>query len=195
MGHYVFGYGSLLERWDPGNGLAAARVQAAPRLTELHDYRRTWNVAMDNTRTVPGYKYYVDAATGERGDWFVSFLNVVPDLGSRVNGVLFAVTDDSLAELDERERNYDRVEISDRLSPAVDGEAWVYTGTGAAVDRFEAGALTDRAVVPREYYRSVIDDFEAAGANALERFIELTDPPTCPVLDLERVDLPEGSGA
>ena len=166
---YVFGYGSLLERWRD----RAEHDEPTP--AELGGYRRTWNVAMDNLRTIPGYKYYVDRATGERGAWFVTFLNVVVDPRATVNGVLFAVTGDQLAELDERERNYNRIEVSARLSPAVDGEAWVYAGSDAAVRRFAVGHRTGRAVVSLDYYERVLGDFAALGPDAADTFKQLTD--------------------
>jgi hypothetical protein len=115
----------------------------------------------------------------------------VPDPGSEVNGVLFAVTEAGLAELDERERNYERVEISADLTPAPDGRAWVYTGSAAAVRRFTVGERSDRAVISRAYYQKVVDDFSAIGAAELTAFEQLTDPPPCPVLDLRRVDVPD----
>jgi cation transport regulator ChaC len=187
--HYVFGYGSLLERWRRRE--VAGNSREGPRLATLRRYRRTWNVAMDNRQTIPGYKYYVDAASGERHDWFVTFLNVVPDPGSEVNGVLFAVTEEGLAELDERERNYERVEISADLAPSLDRRAWVYTGSAAAVGRFAVGERSDRAVISRAYYQRVLDDFSAIGPGALTAFEQLTDPPPCQVLDLRRVDVPD----
>ena len=52
---YVFGYGSLLER----------RHEPAHGLSELTGFRRTWNVAMDNRQTIPGYKHYLDQAAFE----------------------------------------------------------------------------------------------------------------------------------
>jgi cation transport regulator ChaC len=182
---YVFGYGSLLERRQPRD-----HADSEPTPAELRGYRRTWNVAMDNLRTIPGYKYYVDRATGERGGWFVTFLNVVADSHASVNGVLFVVTGDQLAELDERERNYNRIEISAQLSPPVDGETWVYAGADAAVCRFAVGRRTGRAVVSLDYYERVIGDFAALGPGAADRFKQLTDPPPCPVIDLRRVDVP-----
>jgi gamma-glutamylcyclotransferase (GGCT)/AIG2-like uncharacterized protein YtfP len=163
---------------------------AAPLVCELNGYRRTWNVAMDNAQTIPGYKLYVDAATGARGDWFVTFLNVVRDERASVNGVLFEVTPRTLQALDQRERNYSRIEVSADLDQPVDGEVWVYAGAAAAVRRFELGHRTGRAVVPSEYRRQVAEDFAAVGPGHRERFIELTDPPPCPVVDLRRIDLP-----
>lgn len=183
---YVFGYGSLLERWQRRDG----HPSAGPWPAELAGYRRTWNVAMDNRLTIPGYKYYVERATGERRDWFVTFLNVVPDPGSKVNGLLFAVTEEELSELDRRERNYERIEIRSPLSPKPSGRAWLFAGSAAAIGRFETGHRAGRAVISRDYQQRVLDDFAAMGDPALAAFTELTDPPPCPVLDLDRIDLP-----
>ncbi len=174
----MFGYGSLLERVLGGRDVVC----------ELDGYRRTWNVAMDNSRTIPGYKHYVDEATGERKPWFVTFLNIVPDERACVNGVLFAADTPLLERLDLRERNYERVDVSARLREPPDGQVWAYVGVADAVGRFELGRRTGRGVISREYYARVRADF--AGAGALERFDELTDPPPCPILALRRIDHP-----
>src|SRR3954452_9313466 len=78
---FVFGYGSLVEALDAGG-----------RAAHLDGYRRRWQVAMDNSRDLPGYKYYVDPRTGERPRVFVAFLDLAPDPRARVNGVLFPAT-------------------------------------------------------------------------------------------------------
>jgi hypothetical protein len=103
----VFGYGSLLEG-------------AAGTPCRLPGHRRRFGVAMDNRRTIPGYKYYLDAATGERPAVFVAFLDIVEDPGSAVEGLSFEVDAAALAALDDRERNYRRVEV--------DGRLWAYAG-------------------------------------------------------------------
>jgi hypothetical protein len=188
---HVFGYGSLLERWDrPGPAGGRGRPAPAVAVAELAGYRRTWNVAMDNTRTIPGYKYYVDPATGERGSWFVTFLNIVPDPAARVNGVIFAVTPALLARLDARERNYERIDVGARVSPPRPGRVWAYAGTAAAVGRYELGSRSGRAVISRRYRDGVLEDFGAVGAAARSRFLQLTDPAPCPLLDLQRIEVP-----
>jgi gamma-glutamylcyclotransferase (GGCT)/AIG2-like uncharacterized protein YtfP len=183
---YVFGYGSLMERSD-GDGTDD------PLVCELRNYRRTWNVAMDNTQTIPGYKHYVDCKTRIRGPWFVTFLNIVPDPNAIVNGVMLEVDDELLAELDEREHNYERLDVSADLSEAVDGRVWAYVGSRAAMRRFRVGKHTSRAVVSRGYYDRVRTDFTGVGPDALQRFTDLTDPVPCPILDLRRIDHPASS--
>jgi cation transport regulator ChaC len=187
MSGFVFGYGSLLEQWTAAGPL--------PVVCELANHRRTWNVAMENARTIPGYKYYVDAVTGDRPDCFVTFLNIVRDPGHTVNGVVFEVSGETLSQLDRRERNYERIDVSDDVSVPVDGRVWAYTGTGPAVARFELGRRESRAVVSRQYHDRVLEDFERIGPEARQRFISLTDPAPCPIVDLRRIDVPEQAAA
>jgi cation transport regulator ChaC len=187
-GEHVFGYGSLLQHSTRARGLGARRRAVA---CELANYRRTWNVAMDNTRTIPGYKYYVDAVTGARPPWFVTFLNIVPDPGGTVNGVVFEVTRELLSQFDERERNYARIDVTSDVSLPMDGRVWAYTGRDTATGRFELGLQTGRAVISRRYHDEVLADFETVDIRARQRFVELTDPPPCPIVDLQRIEVPD----
>jgi gamma-glutamylcyclotransferase (GGCT)/AIG2-like uncharacterized protein YtfP len=137
----------------------------------LRDHRRGWGVAMDNRRTIPGYKFYVDPATGERPAVFVTFVCIWPEPGGTVEGVVFEVDDDGLAALDRRERNYDRRDVSAHVDG--DGTVWAYLASDAGRERFAAGRAAGTAVVSEEYLASVPG----------------TDPPPLPVLPLLRRDV------
>jgi len=104
---------------------------------------------MDNRRTIPGYKFYVDAETGERPAVFVTFVCIWPEPGASVEGVLIEVGDAGLAALDARERNYDRHDVSPHLD--VDGPVWAYAASAAGRERFAAGHAAGTAVVSEEY--------------------------------------------
>jgi hypothetical protein len=132
---------------------------------------------MDNTRDIPGYKYYVDAQTGERPPVFVAFLDLEPDADTTVNGVVFPVTEERLAELDARERSYERREVA----PGT----WAYFGRPEPKER----ASRDNVVVQRAYLESVRDGFARLGPEQLARFESSTDDPPVPIRDLRRIDL------
>ena len=136
----MFGYGSL-----------PAEEGGVP--CRLRDHRRGWDVAMDNRETVPGYKVYVDPATGERPAVHVAYLSITPHPGKHVDGYAFPVTDDDLAELDERERNYDRLDVSEHC--ALEGRVWAYVGSAAGRRRLELGLRRGTAVVSRRYLEKV----------------------------------------
>ena len=153
----VFGYGSL--------------ACPAGQPCVLREHRRGWGVAMDNRRTIPGYKFYVDPATGARPDVFVTFLCVWPEPGASVEGVVFEVDDAGLDALDRRERNYDRHDVSAHVD--ADGPVWAYLASDAGRERFATGHAAGTAVVSEEYLARV------PGA----------EPPELPVLPLLRRDV------
>jgi hypothetical protein len=142
---------------------------------------------MDNSQAIPGYKQYLDPATGVAPPCFVVFLNIVPDATSHVNGAVLAVSGDQLAELDRRERNYTRIEVTSCLGEAVAGTVWTYTGSPAAIARFHAGLRAGTAVISETYAQAVRQGFAALGDDAICEFQALTDPVPCPLVPLRRV--------
>src|SRR3954469_4120406 len=87
----------------------------------LPAWRRPGRVARDNAVDLPRYKHY-EREGGGRPAVMVAFLDVEPAEGAEVNGAVFEVED--LASLDERERNYERVEVETSA-----GRAWTYAGS------------------------------------------------------------------
>ena len=171
---YVFGYGSLV-------GAADGYV------TELAGHERHWGVAMDNTRDLEGYKYYL-APDDSRPSVFVAFLDVAPAAGASVNGVCTPVDPRRLAGLDARERNYERVEVTPLVADAR-GRTWAYVGSAAGRERFARGRAATTCVVAEDYLRRVADAFRALGATQYRRAAASLDPGGLPVRPLRRVDL------
>jgi dephospho-CoA kinase len=145
---------------------------------------------MDNTRDLPGYKHYLDPATGERPAVYVAFLDIVPDQATAVNGVVFPAASPVLDALDSRERNYERRDVTAQIDPPSGGRVWAYLGTRAARDRFERGRAAGAAVVDRAYLDAVREGFEHLGPRDLARFDASTDPPPVPMRRFIRVDAP-----
>ncbi len=176
---HVFGYASLLSDMR----------REGEELHVLHGYRRSWNVATDNSLTIGRYKIYLDPATGEQPPVFVTFMNLVRDDSCEVEGALFPVSEAALEALDLRERNYRRRDVRDELDQPVGGPVWCYFGTAEAEARHRAGREAGRAVVSRAYLERVRAGFAQAGPAALAAYEASTDPPGCPVVELERVDV------
>jgi hypothetical protein len=177
---YVFGYGSLAQ-WAP-QGLEPSELAGA---------RRVWGVAMDNRRTIPGYKVYVDPTDGGRPAIHVAYLDLAgaPDGAPPVNGVLVPVDAGLLHALDRRERNYERTEVTERVAGAP-GRVWAYTGSGEGRARLAAGIEAGTAVISRTYLDGVREAFARLGDGQAERFRATTQPPPVPVRELRRVELP-----
>ena len=187
---YVFAYGSL------------ARAAGAALPCHLLDHRRGWGVAMDNRLRIPGYKVFIDARTGEQPPVYVAFLDIRPQPGARVNGVAFPVDSGELPELDRRERQYERRDVTQHVDLDVDGPfgalrapagfpdgtVWAYAGRAESRDRCAAGRADGTTVVAAPYHRHVREGFRARGM--LDAFERTTDPPDLPERELQRVDLP-----
>jgi gamma-glutamylcyclotransferase (GGCT)/AIG2-like uncharacterized protein YtfP len=173
---HVFAYGSL------------ARAAGAALPCHLLDHRRGWGVAMDNRRTIPGYKVYVDPLTGEQPPVYVAFLDIRPQPGARVSGVAFPVDPDELALIDGRERQYERRDVTATIDLDLDGPVWAYVGRAESRRRCAAGRADGTTVVAAPYHRHVREGFRARGM--LDAFERTTDPPDVPERELQRVDLP-----
>jgi hypothetical protein len=145
---------------------------------------------MDNTRDLPGYKYYLDPETGDRPGVCVAYLDLAHDPRTAVNGVVFPVEAPALAALDRRERNYERRDVTAHLDPPIGGRVWTYIGTAAARERLERARERGAAVVDRAYFDTVRDGFAQLGPAELERFDASTDSPPLPMTALRRVDMP-----
>ena len=169
---FIFGYGSLLARRD------GVRCRLA-------GHRRRWGVAMDNRRTIPGYKYFLDP-DGGRPEVHVTFLDAVAERGSSVDGLAFGVSAAALAELDARERNYRRVDVTAMVHAELGGRVWAYLGLEESRERYAAAARAGSAVVSRAYVDGVRAGFAAFG-------LEFDTEPDVPVRDLTLVRVPRGS--
>jgi len=115
---YVFGYGSLM---NPGS-IQKTVSREVPRETlitaVLHDYVRKWDL-VELIR-------FVD----DRSDSVVPavFLDVVKQSGREVNGILLALSEEELRKMDEREKNYNRVNVSSLAEPIVSPDVFSYVG-------------------------------------------------------------------
>lgn len=183
-GAFVFGYGSLALASGP---VAVREPCEAGFIADLRGFARSWGVAMDNHEDLPGYKYYLQPGGG-RPEVFVSFLDVHEQAGGSVNGVCLPVDAGRLAELDRRERNYERVDVSDRVA-AAGATVWTYVGSAAGRGRLAEGRSTGRAVIDAGYLRLVESGFRRLGEKEYEACRPSLDPGELPVLELTRVEL------
>jgi cation transport regulator ChaC len=146
---------------------------------------------MDNRRTLRGYKYYVDVATGRRPPVFVAFLDLAPHDREAVNGVVFEVPDAHLTALDRRERNYHRRDVADHLDLDLGGApVWAYLGRDEARDRHRRALATGTGVVSREYVDGVRRGFGAFGEDMVRDFDRTTATPQLPIRELRCVNVP-----
>jgi hypothetical protein len=183
--HYVFAYGSL------ATGAITGGRRDAGFTAELHGMRRRWGVAMDNRIDLPGYKCYL-LDDGRRPALSVCFLDIDDEPAPRalVNGVCLPVAEEGLAVLDRRERNYERIEVSERIGAGHGLRIWAYRGSAAGRARFQAAVHGGTAVIQGAYLRAVRAGFRALGQAAWETCEPSLHPGGIPVVELIRRDLP-----
>jgi hypothetical protein len=156
-------------------------------VAELKGWSRRWNYGI---RTQPGSLKGSDAA---RVSVLVA-LGIIEATEEWMNGVLALVHPEELRRLDARERNYDRVDVSDQIRVLEDGpfaevidRAVVYVPRQIAIDIFEEARSDGRAAIEQRYWDLVDGAFESLAPGHGERYRATTPAPTVPVLNVSRV--------
>lgn len=176
MSDYVFGYASL-----------AALEDADALPGRLRGFRRRWDVAMNNWEGGEGVKHWLDRETGERPRIRVAYLDIAPSEGRTVNGVAIPVDAERMAQLDTREINYSRVDVTGEFEGPARGRVFTYVGLDAARERCRQGAAEGDVFVAGDYVGGVRRAFERLGPRALLEFERTTDPSPFPERNLRMV--------
>ena len=177
---YVFGYGSLVELTQP-LAVDGRLYPAVPG--RLNGFRRRWGVASNNRVTTDAQKHFLDPESGLKPKVAVAYLDIEEAAGEAVNGLAIPVDPNRLAELDLREGNYRRAEVSAAFEPALTHTVFVYHGTEPA--RVRAAENGEHVYVSRQYVERVRRAFTALGPGQLEEYERTTGPLPFPARDLE----------
>lgn len=110
--HYIFGYGSLVNSESRAASLKCQKSVVAARISPEFGYKRVWNY---------------------RGPGFTALGLVKTENATSINGIIYGVDESNMDILDEREKDYIRVEVPWELVESVDwmhlpkdGHLWIY---------------------------------------------------------------------
>jgi dephospho-CoA kinase len=196
-GRWVFGYGSLVSPVSFGHTLGRDLTLGVDFFeAELAGYGRRWNYGTGVTFTASG----PDGV--ERSDWTFIALGLIRAADETTNGVVGWVDDTELVALDQRERRYDRVDITElatlppHMSAAMStarAEAPIVTYVPRAepISVYEAARERGVAAITTRYWDLVDEAFGELGPDRRERYYATTPHPGLPVLTLADVDVPE----
>ena len=175
---WIFGYGSLVSPSSMATTIGRTVGADDVAIAHLDGYGRRWNYGSLHLR----------------GDWRHDGVDVVQGLvvslglaasdSESCNGVIVRVTADELAQLDWRERDYERTDVTDQMR--VDGETqprrvMTYVPRPSAVERYEAARDGGRAGIRQSYWEVVSGAFRDLGGDHHDRYTA-TPAPDVPVV-------------
>jgi len=189
---YVFGYGSLVAMADD---LMIEGRAWAPVAGRLRGYRRHWGAAMNNWEATPLRKHFLDPDSGEQLRIRVAYLDIEEAPDRTVNGLAIPVDRRRLAEIDRREINYLRIDVSEAFEPALPRPVFAYRATEEARERCRRDQPDAELFVSSDYVAAVRRAFAELGDGALEEFERSTDSLDLPQRRLQVVyPPPAGTG-
>jgi len=188
-GVWVFGYGSLVSPDSFGQTLGRRPEMGVDFFeAEISGYERRWNY---------GSMRFIGRALDQDGtirEWVIVALGVTKAADQTVNGAIGWVSNDELVDLDLRESNYDRIDVTE-LATVTGGveiadRIVTYVPRREALERFERARDRGEAAVERRYFDLVDRAFGDLGADRRQRFHATTRPPEIPILALHREAAP-----
>ena len=184
---WVFGYGSLASPASLARTIGRlARPGRDVHPATLDGYGRRWNYGVGHVTAS-----WTRPDGTEVTDGTIVALGIVGSPGESVNGVIASLTEAELSDLDHRERDYDRVDVSDSVVLGDESDLGglpivTYVPRSSAIERYESARDAGTGGVRRTYWELVEDAFGVLGDDQLRRYRESTPEPDVPIIDLPR---------
>ncbi len=183
---WVFGYGSLVSPASMATTIGRPVVGDDIAIAHLDGYGRRWNYGSLHLRG----DWHHEGVRVEQG--LVVSLGLVEADSETCNGVIVRVSSDELAQLDWRERDYERTDVSDLIRLDDDrraGPVMTYVPRPSAIERYESARDGQRAGIRLSYWELVSAAFDDLGGEHLARY-RGTPAPDVPVVDMTLSTLP-----
>ena len=177
---WVFGYGSLVSPASMARTIGRTVGRDDVTLAHLHNYGRRWNygVLHRSGNWVDGDRSIIKGR--------IVALGLAAAEGESCNGVAIRVTTDELLQLDRRERDYNRTDVTDQIKLERDvgvSQIVTYVPRPAAVSRYEQARDAGRAAIEVRYWDLVHSAFDELGPRQRALF-DTTPAPDVPVVDI-----------
>jgi len=178
---WIFGYGSLVSPVSMATTIGRTVAADDVAVAHLDGYGRRWNYGSLHLRG----DWQHDGITVEQG--LVVSLGLVAADTETCNGVIVRVTAEELAQLDWRERDYERTDVSDLIRLDDDrrtGPVMTYVPRSSAIERYRAARDRGQAGIRQSYWELVTRAFSELGGDHLDRY-ESTPSPDVPVVEMQ----------
>jgi len=185
---WIFGYGSLVSPASMATTIGRTVAAEDVAIAHLDGYGRRWNYGSMHLRG----DWHHDGVDVTEG--LVVSLGLVAADTETCNGVIVCVTADELAQLDWRERDYQRTDVTEliRLDDVQRDHRHVlqrvervmtYVPRPSAIERYEAARDRGQAGIRLSYRDLVSAAFGDLGGDHLARY-DATPPPDVPAVDM-----------
>ena len=84
---------------------------------------------------------------------------------------LFRVDHEDLVKLDQRERNYERVDVTHMIDVQIEGKVWVYIGLDEAEQCYQNGLKRYNAMICQSYFDLVCNAYRSLGDEAFSNYV------------------------
>jgi cation transport regulator ChaC len=159
----IFGYGSLISKTSFEYTLGRSLSDDEFSLDYLNGYARSWTL-FHKIKNYPKEKRLLMPL----GKKYIVYLDITPMDNSRIMGSIVNVSDQEILRFDNRERNYDRVEVTKILdNPPEEMTVYAYIG-----DEKHKTTLvpTSECVIVKEYIITIENGLESLDGSAKTDF-------------------------
>ncbi len=183
---WIFGYGSLVSPASLASTIGRTVAPLDVAIAHLDGFGRRWNYGSMQLRGDWQHRG-VDVTQG-----LVVSLGLEASVDESCNGVVVRISADELVQLDWRERDYERTDVTD-LIRRQDGERAIdvmtYVPRASAIERYESARDRGRAGIRRSYWDLVDDAFRQLGSDHHVHY-SATPAPDVPVVEMSLSMLP-----
>ena len=181
---YIFGYGSLVDKARLEAFFEREFNETEFKLDYLKGFKRVWNMCLCNN----GPCVYQRLDNNEIYEDFHTPLNIEESENNNLlNGVVIKVNSKELEILDYRERYYDKLDITDKLSNQYNGRVYVYIAKKEYTDGYENNK--DRIVISKNYFNLVNNAFKSLGDQEYNIYLDSTSNPEVPIDNIDRIEI------
>lgn len=185
---WVFGYGSLVSPASLATTIGRVVDPPDVAVATLSGFGRRWNYGAKHVRAEWTHEGVAVS------DGVMVALGLESSPAESCNGVLVRVTEDDLRRLDRRERDYDRTDVTERVTvtepvagiatASPTGVRFVtYVPRRSAVDRYEIARDVGRAAIRQSYWDLVREAFTVLGGDHAARYAD-TPAPDVPIVEM-----------